>query len=269
MGVYKTGKIIRLSRILGKEKTIIVPMDDSLTVGPFDGLYDIGGMVEKISNSKANAMLIYRGTFEQSINKLKGKAAILNLSSSTIHSMPTYKRIINDVKQALIMGFDGVAIHINVTSDYEGEMLQEFGKISEACNYYDMPLMAIMYPRGESGSVVNNYYELKKKSPEKYKELVMHCVRIAVELGADIIKTQYTGSVESFRDVIHVAEGIPVLIAGSEFTDEKMVLNNAQEAILSGAQGVCFGRNIFNRENPSEIIEKLYYTMNKIEELSE
>ena len=90
-------------------------------------------------------------------------------------------------------------------------------------------------------------------------------MRIAVELGADIIKTQYTGSIDSFRDVINVAEGIPILIAGAEFSDEKTVLENAQEAILAGAQGVCFGRNIFNRENPGDIIKELYDIINKRE----
>ena len=265
MGIYKTGKIVRLSRILGKEKTIIVPMDDSLTVGPFRGLYDMHKLLEKICCSKADAILTYKGTFEQNINCIKGKAAILNLSSSTVHSLPTYKHIVNDVKRALIMGFDGVAVHINITSNYEGEMLQGFGRLSEVCDYYEVPLMAIMYPRGEVGDAANNYCELKKLSPEKYKELIMHCVRIAVELGADIIKTQYTGSIDSFRDVINVAEGIPILIAGAEFSDEKTVLENAQEAILAGAQGVCFGRNIFNRENPGDIIKELYDIINKRE----
>lgn len=262
MEKYKSGKMIRLNRLLGRGKTIIVPLDDSLTAGPFDGLLDIGKTLEEINDSKANSILTYKGTFNNNIKVWNKKSGILNLSVSTIYSTTNHKRIINDVEQALIMGFDGVAVHVNITSQYEGKMLEDFGNISRICDYYNMPLLAIMYPRCESDKVINNYENLKRDEPQKYKELVMHCVRIAVEVGADIIKTQYTGDCDSFRDVVAVSEGIPIVIAGSSLVEENIVIKNAKEAVSAGAQGICFGRNIFNRKNPRDLIDKIYSAIN-------
>ena len=66
-----------------------------------------------------------------------------------------------------------------------------------------MPLLAMMYMRGPK---VKNGYDVS---------VVKHAARVGAELGADIVKVPYTGSPESFREVV---EGcfVPVVIAGGE-----------------------------------------------------
>lgn len=120
-----------------------------------------------------------------------------------------------------------------------------------------MPLLAIIYPRKEQMIGDDNYLELKKSRPDEYTRLVAHCTRIAFELGADIIKTQYTGDSESFAEVISSAGGKPVLIAGGALCEEQQLYEMVSGAMKAGAAGVSIGRNIFNRNNAAEIIDNL------------
>jgi fructose-bisphosphate aldolase/2-amino-3,7-dideoxy-D-threo-hept-6-ulosonate synthase len=146
----------------------------------------------------------------------------------------------------LRLGADAVSIHINIGSKEEPEMLQKLGMISDKCDEWSVPLVAMMYPRGEN---VKNPYD---------PEIVAHVARIGAEAGADIVKTVYTGDVESFRRVITSCP-VPVVIAGGPKanTDEE-VIEMCVGAMKAGAKGVTFGRNIFQYHNPPAIVNALY-----------
>ena len=85
-------------------------------------------------------------------------------------------------------------------------MLQELGEISETCSYWGIPLLAMMYPRGQK---VENEHDV---------ELVKHAARVGSELGVDIVKTNYTGDPDSFKEVVEGAL-VPVVIAGGPKVD--------------------------------------------------
>ena len=101
----------------------------------------------------------------------------------------------------------------------------------------------MVYARGEG---------LNERDPE----LVKHCVRVAYELGADIVKTAYTGSVDSFAEVVEYAE-IPVVIAGGSKKSEFEILREVAEAMSAGASGVAIGRNVFQSDNPKAVARAL------------
>ena len=66
--------------------------------------------------------------------------------------------------------------------------------------------------------------------------------RMATELGADVIKTDYAGSPDKMRPVIEACP-IPILVLGGSRNDGALdVVRGAMEA---GAAGVFFGRNVF------------------------
>jgi fructose-bisphosphate aldolase / 2-amino-3,7-dideoxy-D-threo-hept-6-ulosonate synthase len=64
-----------------------------------------------------------------------------------------------------------------------------------------MSLIAMMYPRGE------------KISDEHDVDLIKLAARAGAELGADIIKTNYTGDLETFSEVVNACP-VPIVIAG-------------------------------------------------------
>jgi fructose-bisphosphate aldolase/2-amino-3,7-dideoxy-D-threo-hept-6-ulosonate synthase len=93
------------------------------------------------------------------------------------------------------------------------------------------------YPRGPS---IKDPYD---------PELVAHCARVAMELGADLVKVSYTGDIDSFRKVVRGAI-IPVLIAGGPKMNSDMdILNMVHDSLEAGGRGVSIGRNIFQHRN--------------------
>ena len=149
------------------------------------------------------------------------------------------------VEEALRLGADGVSLHINIGGKEEPEMLADLGNISEQCHKWNVPLLAMMYPRGEN-----------IKDPHD-PEIVAHTARIGAECGADIVKTLYTGDIDSFSRVVESVP-VPVVIAGGAKMETDMdVLQMTEDAMKAGAKGVTYGRNIFAHRSPEKIVEAL------------
>lgn len=254
------GKSRRLSRIFDQRTghTIIVPIDDSLIAGPESGLSNLHAKVSDIASGLPNAVLGFPGHFEQYGDLLQKVAWICNLTASTTRSRHTRKVQILSVRQAVTLGVDCVAAHVNITSKYEYEMISTLSRIIEDGRKFGMPVLAIMYPRSEkTDGSDNNHDQLKLTNPEEYARLVSHCVRVAKDLGAEIIKTQYTGSGTTFQKVVQAAHPIPVVIAGGPLISPLTALTTAAESINAGGRGVSFGRNIFNRQDSGTMIKAL------------
>jgi len=236
------GKRIRLERIVDRNsgRTVIVPMDHGVTVGPIRGLVDMRTMVNDVTEGGANAVLGHMGLPLHG-HRRSGKdvGLILHLSGSTVWSPdPNAKMLVNSVEMALKMGADAVSIHVNVGAASEAEMLRDLGQTSVACMEWGMPLLAMMYTRGA------------KVKSESDPEAVRHAARIAAELGADLVKVTYTGSAASFRRVVEGCP-IPVLIAGGEKAEtDRAVFENVRGALDAGGAGVCIGRNVFQHDRP-------------------
>ncbi len=236
------GKKIRLERIIDRNsgRTVIVPMDHGVTVGPIKGLVDMKKMVDAVSLGGANAVLGHLGLPLHG-HRQSGKdvGLILHLSGSTIWSPdPNAKILVNTVENAIRMGADAVSIHVNIGATSESVMLRDLGDIAVKCIDWGMPLLAMMYTRGA------------KLKSESEPAAVSHAARIAAELGADIVKVTYTGSAKSFRSVVEGCP-IPVLIAGGEKADsDRAVFEAVRGALDAGGAGVCMGRNAFQHRNP-------------------
>ncbi|MHA1149516.1 MAG: 2-amino-3,7-dideoxy-D-threo-hept-6-ulosonate synthase [Promethearchaeota archaeon] len=244
------GKSIRLERIMNREKkrTIIVPMDHGLTVGPIQGIENnLGDMVNKIALGGANAVLGHIGI---PLYAHRGYGPdiglILHLSGSTSISPDlNYKVLVNTVLEAVKLGADGVSLHINIGTKSDPEMLETLGSVSRECREYGMPLVAMMYPRGENIKDEHNV------------EVVKIATRVAAELGVDIVKTNWTGDPDSFKEVVRGCMA-PVIIAGGEKAGIRGVLEITKQSIEVGGAGVAFGRNVFQAEDPTKFVKALY-----------
>lgn len=258
----KLGKNRRLNRILNYEKCVIVPLDDSLICGSEQGLSDLEAKIFELYSAKPSAILGYVGSLSLLSQKSYDIPIILNLTASTERSTHTNKMLITNIERAIAMGADAVAVHINISSIYESHMIESVGKVSDACDRYGLPMMVIAYPRGENflgkhKIMDNNYIKLQSENKGEYNKLVCHCVRIAFELGADIIKTKYTGSKESFKSVVQAAQGVPLLITDGGIMQYQELFSMCRNAIDAGATGVCIGRNVFNRQASQNVVTVL------------
>ena len=237
------GKSIRTERIIDRKsgRSVVVPMDHGVTQGPIYGLTDMKRAVNAVAEGGANAVLVHKGIVIAG-HRGYGKdiGLIIHLSASTsLGPDPLNKVIIATVEEAIRLGADAVSMHVNVGADNEPEMLEALGLTTMVCDEWGMPLLAMMYPRG------------KKVKSEHDPGLVMHAARVGAELGADLIKTNYTGDPDSFKEVIQSCP-VPVIIAGGpKANTDAEVLEMVEGAISVGASGVSIGRNVFQHKNPT------------------
>jgi len=240
------GKLVRIERIINRNtgKTVIVPMDHGVTVGPISGLIDMGKTVDLVAEGGANAVVGHKGLVLHG-HRGTGKdiGLILHLSASTsLAPDPNHKVLVNTVQQAIKLGADAVSVHINIGADDEAKMLEDLGSVAGECMEWGMPLLAMMYPRG---SKIKN---------EQDVEVVKHAARVGAELGADIIKCPYTGSPETFKEVVEGCP-VPVVIAGGSKMSDKETLKMIEGAMKVGGAGISMGRNAFQRKNPALFIK--------------
>jgi fructose-bisphosphate aldolase/2-amino-3,7-dideoxy-D-threo-hept-6-ulosonate synthase len=248
------GKQIRMQRIMDRNtgRTVIIPMDHGVTVGPIKGLENMKDTINKIAEGGTNAIVLHKGMVRVG-HRSGGRdvGLIIHLSASTsVGPDPNHKVIVCSVKEALKLGADAVSIHVNVGADDEADMLRDMGEVAKDCNKWGMPLLAMMYPRG------------KKIKDEKDVEVVKLAARVGAELGADIVKTNYTGDINSFRQVVEGCP-VPVIIAGGSKGDELQTLKMIEDALKAGASGVAMGRNSFQHDNPTKFVKAVCEVVHK------
>ena len=249
------GKKIRLERLMNRDtgRTVIVPMDHGVSVGPIDGVTDIRSAVGKAAEGGANVVVEHKGLVAKG-HRGRGRdiGLIIHLSGSTCLSpTPNAKTLVCTVEEAVKLGADGVSIHVNIGDRDEKQMLHDFGKVSADAREWGMPLLAMVYPRGEK---IKNEYDVS---------VIKHAARVGDELGADIVKVSYTGSVETFREVV-AGCAIPVVIAGGPKMDsDRAILEMVKGAIEAGGAGVSIGRNVFQHAHPARMVAAIVAVVNE------
>ena len=243
------GKQIRMERIIDRntKRSVIVPMDHGVSSGPIYGITDLRDAIEQVVRGGANAIVEHKGMVGAG-HRRSGKdvGLIIHLSASTsLSPYPNTKTLVCTVEEALSLGADAVSIHVNIGDDMERQMLSDFGMVSSRAREWGIPLLAMIYPRGEK--IANEY------DPGVLK----HAARLGAELGADIVKISYSGSVESFREVIAGCR-VPVVIAGGEKMDsDREILEMVRGSIDAGGSGVSIGRNIFQHQDPTRMVGEI------------
>jgi len=245
------GRDIRLARIMNEGKMLCIPMDHGLTLGPIQGLEDAHSLIYSCEAAGLSCVLVNKG-IAKSMPRPSSIGVIIHLSGSTSLGLaPNRKMLMGSVEEAIRLGADAVSVHINVGSKEEPEMLYKLGTISDKCDEWSMPLVAMMYARGEN-----------VKDPSD-PETVAHAARIGAEAGADIIKVVYTGEISTFKKVIKGCP-VPIVIAGGPKAEtDREILDMCYDALKAGARGVTFGRNIFQHRSPQAMVKALYQIIMK------
>jgi DhnA family fructose-bisphosphate aldolase class Ia len=256
------GERRRLSQLVPDRPCIYLPLDGGLIDGPRHMLVEPKDLLTDECLAEVDVVIGFRGLLKRLEKALSASNFVLNLNASTVLSMHTRKSMVSTVRTAVAVGAQGVAFHLNVSDATEGEALHHLGEVVEEASIYGMPVLVIAYPRrsGENGED-DNYEALRIRSPEAYTALVTHTVRIAVEMGAHIVKTVYPGSVSGMREVIASGCGVPVVIAGGRVTTDSEAFDKARSAIEAGAAGVAFGRQVFLNPRPASFVRQLRKVM--------
>ncbi len=237
---------LRLRRIAPSGRAVIIPMDHGVSGGPIAGLESPSAAVDRASRGGATAVVVHKGLVPAIAPALGDTGLIVHLSASTsLNPDSNDKRLVGSVEEAVRLGADGISVHVNVGATTESRMVEDLGAVSRACNEWGMPLMAMMYPRGPA-----------IEDPHA-TELVAHVARLGAELGADLVKCPYTGDVDSFRTVVDGCP-VPIVISGGPKVDTvQELLEMVAGAIEAGASGVSIGRNAFQADDPTRVVQAM------------
>jgi DhnA family fructose-bisphosphate aldolase class Ia len=234
-------KALRMRRLFGSDgRLLLVAMDHAAFMGPVRGL-DLPTL-ETVVRAGADAIMTTFGTarrISEMPSMLDSAALVLSLD---VHA-PEPKE---QVERALRLGADSVKV-LAVSGDRgQWSALERYALI---CDQWGVPFQAEVIPGG--------FDQPDKHTPDN----IARVCRQAAEMGADYVKTLYSGDPESMCRVVEGAT-VPVVILGGERAgDDDALLHHVQDALTAGVAGIAFGRNVWSHPEPSAITARLVETI--------
>ncbi len=233
------------------KRAVMIPMDHGVSDGPMKGLDTLGTTIQAVKQAGVDVIVLHKGMYKRYREEIGDLPVLIHISASTTMGIVLRKVLVAEPFEVDALGAQGVSIHINMANQYEPEMLRDLGRVSGECEKLGLPLLAMMYPRMEKDGTIVTFTD---------SERIAHAARVAAELGADIVKVPYTGSPETFRQVVSGCP-IPVLIAGGAKGSEEAMLESISGCVKVGAAGVSCGRNVFQHENIAGIVQKIKFAV--------
>lgn len=249
-----TGKEIRLGRLFsGSSNAVVVAVDHGQTFGPLAGLEDFSKTVATLGEADAVLLAPWMIRFTGSLFTQRSGPMIINrLNWSTRYCYPWgYNESETvpaaSVRLAVSLGADVVLAALILqsgTEKREADHVELFSRLVAEAHEMGIPIIGEAFPPPQI-----------EKDKSQLHDYVKIASRIACELGADAIKTFYTG--ERFPEVVEGAP-IPIFTLGAEKLEtELQALELAQKSIKAGARGVVFGRNVFQAKDPARFLKGL------------
>lgn len=264
------GKRTRLHRLMytygpGNGTLLLLPIDQGLEHGPRDFFVnpeakDPDFQLRLAKEGKFSGIVFQYGIAEKHMYRYAGQVPlVLKLNGKT--EIPSDKApispLIATVEDAVRLGADAVGYTLYVGSPLQTEDFEQFRKVRTDADKYGMPIIVWAYPRGEA---------IDGKGGRDSLYAVDYAARVASELGADIVKinvpkidatkdaaapkpynTLQPSREEATRMVVESAGRTLVIFSGGEMQGDDDVISKARVAMESGATGLIFGRNVWQR----------------------
>ncbi len=242
------GQRVRMRRLQRHEqgRMLVVPLDHSVTDGPVTGGRRVNQLVGQVAAGGADAVVLHKGALQYVDPAwFDAMALIVHLSASTIHAPdPDEKYLVGTAEEAVALGADAISVHVNVGSLTEASQVADLGRVAAACGRLNVPLMAMVYPRGP--------HVTNPRDPE----LIAHAAILAADLGADVVKTVHPGTEEAMARVTESCP-VPVIVAGGPSKDPALLESYVLAALRGGAAGVACGRGVFESSDPGAVVRDL------------
>ncbi len=242
-----------MEKITKNGKVLFLAYDHGMEHGPSDfddQSVDPAKILEIADSGYFTGFICQKGIAEKYYQKNKNKVPLilkLNGKTNLISGQDPYSPQICTVEEAVELGAVAVGYTVYIGSTYESKMISEFSEIEREADRFGIPLIGWMYPRGKA--VLGREFS---------KEILAYAARVALEVGAEMIKIPYTGDPEGFRWVVQSAGKVKVIVLGGKKMEEKEFFKMVSEVLEAGAVGLAVGRNIWQAKFPLEIAGKLH-----------
>src|SRR6478735_2894940 len=249
----QTGKALRMRRIIdGASGTSVMFAFSHGTSAPtvMSGIEDPERMIAAAAAGGASCVFVGAGIAHSIVPVVRTHpelGIVVKITATASRGEPKYQEVATaSVEHALRLGADGVVGLLPFAPGNEAHVIAITGQIGEACDRLGMPFIAeAEYP--------NAYYGEANFAEEWGVEYLKRSARMCTELGADIIKSNWTGSAETFAEIVE-AVPVPVVVAGGSKELPLDLLQKIAEARKAGAVGCSVGRNVFQSSDPVAMI---------------
>ncbi len=270
------GKRARLYRMLhehgpGRGTMLALPVDQGLEHGPADFLpnppsEDPAFQIRLAIDGGYSAVAFHYGIASRYLTPFAGKIPLILKVNGKTDIPPAdraFSGLTGRVEDAVRLAADAVGYTLYVGSPRQDEDFAQLTAARAECDRVGMPLIVWAYPRGEA---------IEKKGGRDSLYAVDYAARVAVELGADVIKINvpkfdqkaketspgpYNEMVLEYRaaveKVVRTAGQAFVLFSGGSRTSDADLLDKARLVMEAGATGLIFGRNMWQRPMPDAL----------------
>jgi fructose-bisphosphate aldolase, class I len=252
------GNQLRTSRILNPESGngIVVAVDHGLFIGPLPGIENTSKAIDGLLPGNPDAIQMTPGTTRANLHKFYGKnkpGVIVRLDATNIwRKKPApkegYYTSVASVKDAMQLGADAVVTFLFAgydTDAQEADNLQTLAKIGSEAKEFGMPFIVEPLAIQKGSNVVRDF------------DIMKLIIRMASEIGADLIKADFPESKKQFEGLVGISS-VPILVRGGPKMDsDKEMLQMVKDAIDCGAKGIVFGRNVWQHKEPARILHAL------------
>jgi class I fructose-bisphosphate aldolase len=229
----------RTARITAEDgRSLIVAFDHGIGGANYAGMASPGRTLDDVISAGADAVLTTIGMAEAFGSKLNRVGLILNLDLATGNEEAA-------VRAVMAVGAEMGKFIMTPSNPAVPDSIGHAQHLAAVCHEWGLPLMVEPIPVSFSATEFH--------TPEK----IGQAARIACEIGADIVKMQFTGDAASFQEVMAALYRPVVILGGPERSDDRGVLQGIHDAMNAGAIGVAIGRNIWNRERPAHMVAAL------------
>jgi class I fructose-bisphosphate aldolase len=244
-------KFFNLRKLIWKGKILLLAYDQGIEHGPTDfndKNVDPSYVIDIAAQGGFTGLVLQKGVAEEYYDKLKrdGVNLVLKLNGKTslVKGDPVSRQIAT-VEEAIDLGAVGVGYTIYIGSGHEEEMLVEASKIQSEAHKAGLPLILWIYPRG------SGVKDIKKS------DLMAYATRVALTVGADIVKIHPEGTMNDFAWAVKSAGRVRVICAGGSKVPEKKLLKRIKGYMDNGGSGMAIGRNVWQNRKPLELAEKI------------
>jgi fructose-bisphosphate aldolase, class I len=261
-----SGKRIRLSHLVHpvSGNSVTIPLDHGIALGAIPGLTDPLAVLDQLVELGVDAVLLGPGLAKLSTGVFERRTAparVLTVDYALFSSIPgrpsevTETGLISSVDFALKYDFDCLKVVLvwGLERDKQLENLRLVGQIAEECDRTGLPLM--VEPVLWGGLIA--------REEKNDAELIEHAARIALEVGADLLKIPYTGEPDSFSRTVKRLSVPVMVLGGPKMGTSRDLLRVASESIRAGARGIVFGRNVWQSSSMAALVRALQEVVHK------
>lgn len=232
-----------------KTQGVYLAYDHGMEHGPTDfneKTVSPSRIVDIAEKAEADALILLKGTARSYYKKGSGVPLVIKLNQKTkLRSGEPISTQVCSVEEAISLGASAVGYTVYAGSEYEHVMLQEFGRIEEEAHKHGLPVIMWSYPRG------------KAVADDESPEIVAYAARIALEMGADIVKLKYPNDDSNLKWIVESAGKTKVFMAGGKTVTDEAFEDHVRKVSSAGFAGVAVGRNVWQSDDPIKRIKEI------------